>query len=106
MRRLPHIFVLLLAATTAIFAVASSAGGFQARRSSLRPAESLFVPGPTAVSGGLVVGLADGAAGFGGASTAPQMSQMMGGTDAKWFRESFRWSTMEPRRGKFNFSYY
>lgn len=106
MRSLRHIFVLLLAATTAIFAVASSAGGSQTRRSALRPAESLFVPGPTAVTGGLVVGLADGAAGFGGVSTAPQMSQMMVGTDANWFRDTIRWSTIEPRRGKFNFSFY
>jgi Beta-galactosidase len=105
MRRLRHAFILIMAVAVAIFAVASSAGGSQARRSTLRPAERLDVPGPTAVSGGLVVGLADGAAGYGGASTA-RMTRMMGGTDARWFRETFMWSKIEPRQGHFNFSYY
>jgi hypothetical protein len=97
-----------MAVATAIFAVvlSASAGGSQARRPALRSAERLFVPGPTAVSGGLVVGLADGAAGYGGASTAPQMTQMMGGTDSKWLRETLMWSKIEPRHGDFNFSYY
>ena len=106
MRSLRHIFLLLTAVAVAIFAVVSSAGGSQVRRPALRASERLLVPGPTAVAGGLVVGLANGAAGYGGASTAPQMTRMTDGTDSKWFREAFMWSTIEPREGQFNFAYY
>jgi Beta-galactosidase len=106
MRNLRHILVLLLAVATAIFAVATSAGGSPTRRLAVHRSQPSVVPGPNAVTGGLIVGLANGAAGFGGQSTAPEMTQMMDGTGAKWFRDSFQWSKIEPRRGKFNFSYY
>jgi hypothetical protein len=102
MRNLRHIFVLLIAVAVAVFAAVSSAGGSPARR----PAERLFVPGPAAVTSPLVVGLSNGAAGYGGASTARQITRMTDGSDAKWFREAFLWSRMEPRQGQFNFAYY
>jgi hypothetical protein len=59
-----------------------------------------------AVSGGLVVGLADGAAGWGGASTAPRLDEIVSATHTSWLREEFVWSTIEPSPGAFDFSYY
>ena len=58
-----------------------------------------------AVSGGLIVGLASGAAGYGGRSTEPQLKSLMT-TNAQWFRDQFWWNKIEPRPGHFNFSYY
>jgi hypothetical protein len=58
-----------------------------------------------AVSGGLIVGLASGAAGYGGASTQPELKKLMS-TDAHWFRDQFWWNKIEPRPGHFTFSYY
>jgi hypothetical protein len=55
---------------------------------------------------GLVVGLAGGAAGWGGASTAPRLDAITSSTGAKWLREEFLWSTVEPSPGTFDFSYY
>ncbi len=58
------------------------------------------------VSGGLVVGLAAGAAGWGGASTGPRLDSITSQTGAKWLREEFYWSTVEPQPGVFDWSYY
>lgn len=58
------------------------------------------------VSGGLVVGLASGAAGWGGASTGPRLDSITSQTGAKWLREEFLWSTVEPQPGVFDWAYY
>ncbi len=58
------------------------------------------------VSGGLVVGLASGATGWGGASTGPRLDSITSQTSARWLREEFVWSTIEPQPGVFDWSYY
>jgi hypothetical protein len=57
-------------------------------------------------SGGLVVGLNANAAGWGGASTADRLDTVTSGTGTKWLREELDWATVEPQKGKFDFSYY
>src|SRR5262249_29438490 len=58
------------------------------------------------VSGGQIVGLNADVAGYGGASTAARLSQVISTTGAKWLREEFSWATIEPQPGRFDFSYY
>jgi hypothetical protein len=58
------------------------------------------------VSGGLVVGLDADTAGWGNDSTGPRIDLVTSQTGAKWFREVFKWSTIEPAPGQFDFSYY
>jgi polysaccharide biosynthesis protein PslG len=60
----------------------------------------------TSISGGLVVGLNADVAGWGGDSTIDRLSQVRSKTGTKWLREEFLWSTIEPSRGSFDFSYY
>jgi Beta-galactosidase len=59
-----------------------------------------------AVHSPLIVGLADGAGGDGGASTGPALSQMKTKSGASYFRDAFYWNKIEPRRGHFDFRYY
>jgi hypothetical protein len=59
-----------------------------------------------AVHSPLIVGLADGAGGNGGASTGPALNQIRRNSEASWFRDSFFWNKIEPRPGQYNFSYY
>ena len=59
-----------------------------------------------AASGQLIVGLNADVAGWGGASTAPRLDQVVSQTGAKWLREEFAWDRIEPQRGVFDFSYY
>ncbi|MGH2929824.1 MAG: hypothetical protein ACRDL8_16605, partial [Solirubrobacteraceae bacterium] len=59
-----------------------------------------------AVHSPLIVGLADGAAGYGGGSTDPRLSAVSKATGAKWLRDQFWWNRIEPRPGHFNFRYY
>ena len=100
MRRRYSYPIFVTAVTAIAFAIATSL----ASSSSLsRRAQS-----PTArpsASGGLIVGLAQGAAGWGASSTVPRLDALTS-TGAKWFRDSFFWNQVEPTRGKFNFSYY
>jgi polysaccharide biosynthesis protein PslG len=58
------------------------------------------------VSGNQIVGLNANAAGWGGASTADRLNQVISTTGAKWLREEFVWARIEPRPGQFDFSYY
>jgi hypothetical protein len=58
-----------------------------------------------AVSGPLIVGLAEGASGWGGASAGTRLAQLTA-SGARWLRETFQWGTIEPRPGKFSWSYY
>jgi hypothetical protein len=57
-------------------------------------------------SGAQIVGLNADVAGYGGASTAARLSQVISTTGAKWLREEFSWATIEPAPGRFDFSYY
>ncbi len=59
-----------------------------------------------AVTSRPIVGLSEGAAGWGGASTAPRLSRVIGVTRAKWMRDPFWWYAIEPRPGQFSFRYY
>ncbi len=61
---------------------------------------------PAATSGGLIVGLNANVSGWGNASTAPRLDQVVSQTQTKWLREEFDWSTVEPTQGHFDFSYY
>jgi hypothetical protein len=54
---------------------------------------------------GPIVGLADGASGWGGASTATRLDTLQA-TGTHWLRDSFLWSKIEPRPGRFVFAYY
>jgi hypothetical protein len=59
-----------------------------------------------ATSGNLIVGLSTSTGGYGGASLAPRLHQVISQTDAKWLREQFLWSTIEPQPGQFSWSYF
>lgn len=59
-----------------------------------------------AASGGVIVGLNAGTAGWGGASTLGEIQRVVSGTGSRWLHEQFLWSQIEPRRGVFNFAYY
>ena len=63
-------------------------------------------PDAHAVDGGLIVGLNSGASGWGGASTADRLDQIVSQSGTKWLREGLLWSRIEPAPGKFSFSYY
>lgn len=62
--------------------------------------------GSADTSGGLVVGLSEGASGWGRASTAIRLGKLRSATGAKWLRDAFLWSKIEPKPGKFDFRYY
>jgi Glycosyl hydrolases family 39 len=71
-----------------------------------KAAAASTVSARSAVSGGLIVGLDAGTAGWGGASTSGRLDQVISQTETKWLREEFLWSTIEPQPGVFDFSYY
>ena len=100
--------VLLFVGALAILAAAASLAMASTTRSTRRAASAppRALGATRAVSGPLIVGLADGASGYGGASTAPRIKQMVSATHTKWMRDTFRWSQIEPTRGHFDFSYY
>lgn len=99
---------LLSLAGAILIAAASSAGcGSHSKHAATTGQQNLpALPGPSAVSSPLVVGLSVGAAGYGGSSTAPQLDGIVSATGARWFRDEFEWSKIEPSPGKFNFAYY
>ncbi len=63
------------------------------------------VPLRPAVSGSLIVGLAQGASGWGGSSTETRLNELTS-TGSKWMRDTFYWSEIEPSPGRFDWSYY
>jgi hypothetical protein len=77
-----------------------------ARRGCRRIVSRARRAGDHAVSGGLIVGLNADVSGWGGASTAPYLGQIVSRTGARWLRERFLWSTIEPSPGLFTFAYY
>jgi hypothetical protein len=109
------------AATTSAASTGPAASTTSTDGQAVAPAIPSVVPAPTttttsaaptpapsspAVSGGLVVGLNANVAGWGDASTQPYMARVTSETHAKWLRENFRWDTIEPSPGHFDFSYY
>ena len=52
------------------------------------------------------MGINANVAGWGDASTQPRLDQVTSQTHTKWLREEFRWNTIEPSPGQFDFSYY
>jgi hypothetical protein len=91
--------VALIAAVAGAAACGSSAQGVPAGAASAAKAV-------VAVHSPLIVGLADGAGGYGGASTGPTLNQMKKNAGASYFRDAFYWNKIEPRRGHFDFRYY
>jgi polysaccharide biosynthesis protein PslG len=102
MRRRRQIHSLLLA----VMALLISACGTGSSRPAPARRPVPVLPGSRATSGPLLVGLSVGAAGWGGDTTAPQLDRMVSSTGAKWFRDEFVWSRIEPSPGRFNFAYY
>ncbi len=98
-RSLALLVVALVAAVAGGAAYSSSARGVPAGAASAAKAV-------VAVHSPLIVGLADGAGGYGGASTGPRLDQYKKNAGANYFRDAFYWNQIEPRRGQFNFSYY
>jgi hypothetical protein len=82
----------------------SSAGKHRLGRRGCRPSSGVRDPGPA--SGPLIVGLNADVSGWGGASTAPRLDEVVSQTGTRWLREEFVWSRIEPRPGLFDFSYY
>ncbi len=105
MMRRRRVLECLLLSCLAVVAVAAPACS-AASQTPARTARASSRLGPRAVSGRLIVGLSEGASGYGGASTAPRLNLLVSGTGARWLREEFLWSRIEPARNKFNFSYY
>jgi hypothetical protein len=58
------------------------------------------------VTGAQIIGLNADVAGWGGASTADRLSQVISTTGTRWLREEFSWAKIEPRPDVFDFSYY
>jgi hypothetical protein len=82
--------------------IAAFAGGIGRGRAASSPAPSASAASHSA----LIVGLADGAAGYGDASTGPRLDVMKRDSGARWMRDQFLWRQIEPRPGHFSFSYY
>ena len=72
----------------------------------IRPSSSAqaAVSGP--VNGGQVVGLAANVSAIGGGQTSTRLQQIATRAGARWLREEFRWSLIEPRRGRFAWKRY
>jgi hypothetical protein len=54
----------------------------------------------------LLVGLDANASGWGGLGTSDRLRAIESQTGAKWLREAFLWSKIEPEPGRFDFSYF
>jgi hypothetical protein len=104
-RRQIH-FLSLAGAILSAAALAAGCGSQPRHTAPAQPHSVVALPGPPAVSGRLVVGLSVGAAGYGGSSTAPQLDAIVSATGARWFRDQFLWSRIEPSPGRFSFAYY
>lgn len=85
--------------------VAAAAGGVACGRSTAAAPASV-ASSVVAVHSPLIVGLADGAAGDGGASTGPRLDLIRKNSGASSFRDAFWWYRLEPRAGHFVFRYY
>lgn len=100
----PHRWTWSLGLVALCAALAVSVAGAIARGRA--PARTAPFASQPAVHSPLIVGLADGAAGYGGASTGQRLRLVHRVTGARWFRDQFWWSTIEPRAGHFDFRYY
>src|SRR5262249_60705578 len=72
-----------------------------ARTGAARAPRVAKLPGPRAVSAPLVVGLADGASGWGGSSTGPQLDRLTNGSGTPWPRHPFHGTHIEASPGRF-----
>jgi len=79
--------------------------GAKAKKRCRRASHGTRDAGPAA-TGPLIVGLNADVSGYGGASTAARLDQVVSQTGTKWLREEFRWAVIEPQPGVFSFSYY
>ena len=70
----------------------------------LQPSTTGEAASATAVSGSLVVGLNASVVGW--SDMAQRLDQIVSQTGAKWMRQDFSWSMIEPRKGVFDFSRY
>jgi hypothetical protein len=68
--------------------------------------KSVLQRAPDPDFGSQIVGLNADVSGWGGASTADRLNQVISSTGAKWLREEFDWAKIEPQPGVFDFSYY
>jgi hypothetical protein len=83
-----------------------------ARHVTHKPAPKKKAPAPTAtpsraaapVSGGQIVGLDASVVGW--SDMTDRLGQVVSQTGAHWMRQDFFWSTIEPRKGVFDFSHY
>lgn len=96
---------LFVVAVVAVVLVVTAAGGGIARGRGT-PVPVGTAAGSFAVHSRLIAGLADGAAGDGGASTGPQLDRIRKNSGARWLRDAFWWYRIEPRAGHFDFRYY
>ena len=99
--RLPRILWLGLVVVAVAAAVAGSVA--QGRGTAPRAATTAA---SVAVHSPLIVGLADGAAGDGGASTGPQLDRIRRASGASSFRDAFWWYQIEQQAGHFDFRAY
>ncbi len=107
MARRPRTITLrrVLAPTVALIALAACASSSSAVKSTAGDSVAHQSAAP-AVGKGLIVGLISGDAGFVNSAITGRVSQVVSRSDAKWLRESFDWSAIEPARGVFTFSHY
>lgn len=97
-RRILALFLGLLASATAIVAFAPLSAA--QRPSTMRAAAVTVGPSP-------IVGLIDGTAQWRQyQGMTHRMNQVLSTSHAKWLREGFYWSQIEPRPGVFNFAHY
>jgi hypothetical protein len=92
-----------LAAVAAVVFVAAC-GGSTARVTTAT--EKTTGRAHAAQAGGTVVGIISGTVGWSDQGVGERLTQVISRTHAKWLRESFYWSEIEPRPGVFRFAHY
>jgi hypothetical protein len=99
-RRLPRFVALVAVLVAASSALVLSAPLSAAQRSkAARNALATSGPGP-------IVGLIDGMSQWHDVGMANRIRQVVSTSHAKWLREGFYWSRIEPQAGVFDFSHY
>jgi hypothetical protein len=91
---------LLACAVAACCAIAACASQGASQRPRTQPSAA------PASGSGLIVGLIAGTAQWGDAGMAERLNKVVSMSDAKWLREGFYWSRIEPTPGRFTFAHY